>query len=46
MLPFPHPAHRTGQADFRIRLSEKVSRCRPRKVTRPSVEADETEHVM
>ena len=26
MAPFPHPAHRTGQADFRIRLSDKTSR--------------------
>ena len=31
---------------YRIRLSEKVSRCRPRKVTRPSVETDEAQHLM
>src|SRR6516165_6338425 len=27
---FPHPAHRTGRADFRIRLLDKTSRLRPR----------------
>jgi hypothetical protein len=24
ILPVPHPAHRTGRADFRIRPSEKT----------------------
>ena len=28
----------------RIRLSEKVSRCRPRETTRPHCEADEAQH--
>jgi hypothetical protein len=41
VTPFPHPARRTGQADFphkmwpatlRIRLSDKTSRLRPRPV--------------
>ena len=26
VAPFPHPAHRTGRADSRIRLSDKTSR--------------------
>jgi hypothetical protein len=30
----------------RIRLSEKVSRCRPREATRPPGEADEAQHLM
>jgi hypothetical protein len=29
---------------YRIRLSEKVSRCRPREATRPHGEADEAQH--
>ena len=29
---------------FRIRLSEKGSRCRPREITRPRAKADEAEH--
>jgi hypothetical protein len=44
LLPFPHPAHRTGRADLRIRLSEKVSRCRPRETIRPHGKADEAQH--
>ena len=30
----------------RIRLSEKVSRCRPRETTRPRGEADEAQHLV
>ena len=32
ITPFPHPPHRTGQADFPIRLSDKTSRLHPRHV--------------
>ena len=32
VTPFPHPAHRTGQANLRIRLSDKTSRLHPRHV--------------
>jgi hypothetical protein len=30
----------------RIRLSEKVSRCRPREIVRPLAKADKAEHFM
>ena len=42
MTPFPHPAHRTGRADFRIRLSDKLtpllSRATPSAVSEHSSE--------
>jgi len=34
MLPPSHPAHRAGVRNDRIRLSQKVSRCRPREAVR------------
>src|SRR5215471_16813306 len=44
MLPFPHPAHRTGRADLLHPALGERSRCRPRETTRPRGEADEAQH--
>jgi len=42
-LPFRHPAHRTGHADLRIRLSDKTSRLHPRHVVPKPAQADAPE---
>src|SRR6266850_925431 len=46
MLPFSHPAHRTGQACFRHPALGESSRCRPREIARPLGKADEAQQLM
>src|SRR4051794_4251845 len=43
MAPFPHPAHRTGQADLPHRLSDKTSRLHPRRAATKLGQAYEPE---
>jgi hypothetical protein len=46
MLRFHIPLIEPDVRIVRIRLSEKVSRCRPREIARPLGKADETEHIV
>ena len=45
-LRFHIPLIEPDVRNERIRLSEKVSRCRPRETTRPRGEADEAQHLV
>ena len=46
VLRFHIPLIEPDVRNDRIRLSEKVSRCRPRETTRPRGEADEAQHLV